>query len=292
MNKTFRTMLFATALFPVAALAQDATTPAPEGEAPLIVVPNANQPAATDDMIEQEGATEGTAQTEPAMDATEGTAQTEPAMDATEPSTDTVQEIEPEMTEPTTDMAADDPLHGEIFVTVPPTGAWRIADLVGKDVYGSDNEDIGEINDVIVSQDGRVAAVIVGVGGFLGIGEKDVAVSMKALEFGPGMTPEEVAAKTGGAVATGTGEMAADEPVVVGEPAQTGAVVTEDNADMVAVEEGIDVEIGDDALPTRIVLNVTREQLDEAPSFEGIRASAAGNEQPLLDGEPAPVIQQ
>ncbi|WP_025030367.1 PRC-barrel domain-containing protein [Nitratireductor aquibiodomus] len=39
-------------------------------------------------------------------------------------------------------------------------------------------DDIGEINDLVISQDGDVMAVIVGVGGFLGIGEKDVALTM------------------------------------------------------------------------------------------------------------------
>ncbi len=43
-------------------------------------------------------------------------------------------------------------------------------------------EDIGEINDLVVSYDGDVAAAIVGVGGFLGIGEKDVAISMDRIE--------------------------------------------------------------------------------------------------------------
>ena len=74
------------------------------------------------------------------------------------------------------------------FVTVPPSGAWRATDLDGKDVYDTQGESIGEITDVLVSEDGKVIAVLVGVGGFLGIGEKDVAVSMSALEFGPGKT--------------------------------------------------------------------------------------------------------
>jgi len=44
-------------------------------------------------------------------------------------------------------------------------------------------DDIGEINDVILSRRGEVKAVIVGVGGFLGIGEKDVAVAMNDIKF-------------------------------------------------------------------------------------------------------------
>ena len=57
----------------------------------------------------------------------------------------------------------------------------------GEIVYSAGMEtewdDIGEINDVIVSRDGRVEGVVLGVGGFLGMGEKDVAVSMDQLQF-------------------------------------------------------------------------------------------------------------
>ncbi|MCZ4261719.1 PRC-barrel domain-containing protein [Limimaricola sp. G21655-S1] len=68
------------------------------------------------------------------------------------------------------------------------------SNLMGMRVYSSEQElgengdpinfteqqwdDIGEINDLIISEDGSVQAVIVGVGGFLGIGEKDVALTM------------------------------------------------------------------------------------------------------------------
>ncbi|TKT75314.1 PRC-barrel domain-containing protein [Aquamicrobium sp. LC103] len=55
--------------------------------------------------------------------------------------------------------------------------------LVGTTVYGADDENIGSINDVVLSQDGNVEAVIVDVGGFLGIGAKPVAVGMENLAF-------------------------------------------------------------------------------------------------------------
>lgn len=42
-------------------------------------------------------------------------------------------------------------------------------------------DDIGEVNDIIVTADGKVSAVILGVGGFLGIGERDVAIAMGAI---------------------------------------------------------------------------------------------------------------
>ncbi|MEL6289243.1 MAG: PRC-barrel domain-containing protein [Pseudomonadota bacterium] len=43
--------------------------------------------------------------------------------------------------------------------------------------------DIGEVNNVLLSRDGAVKAVVLGVGGFLGIGEKDVAMDMKSIQF-------------------------------------------------------------------------------------------------------------
>ncbi len=50
------------------------------------------------------------------------------------------------------------------------------------DVYGADGKEIGEIEDVLLNMDGTVAAVALEVGGFLGIGEKDVLVDWSALE--------------------------------------------------------------------------------------------------------------
>jgi sporulation protein YlmC with PRC-barrel domain len=58
-------------------------------------------------------------------------------------------------------------------------------DFIGKRVYSTTNEDIGEVNDLIFSENGGVQAVVLGVGGFLGIGEKDVAVNISSLKMTP-----------------------------------------------------------------------------------------------------------
>lgn len=55
--------------------------------------------------------------------------------------------------------------------------------LINESVKNAANEPIGDINDVLISSDGKVAAVIVGVGGFLGMGEKDVALPFDQLMF-------------------------------------------------------------------------------------------------------------
>lgn len=59
----------------------------------------------------------------------------------------------------------------------------RASKLIGTTVYNTANENIGEINDLIVT-DGAVTAIL-GVGGFLGIGERNVAVPMSTLKITP-----------------------------------------------------------------------------------------------------------
>jgi hypothetical protein len=57
------------------------------------------------------------------------------------------------------------------------------SNLIGTTVYSQDNQSIGDINDIILSQEGQPSQVIVGVGGFLGIGEKDVVLEMSKLQI-------------------------------------------------------------------------------------------------------------
>lgn len=56
-------------------------------------------------------------------------------------------------------------------------------DFIGKRVYSKTGDDIGEVNDLIMTGNGSIQAVVLGVGGFLGIGEKDVAVSMASIDM-------------------------------------------------------------------------------------------------------------
>ena len=62
-------------------------------------------------------------------------------------------------------------------------GNWRASKLMGLDVYNDANEKLGDINELILDKNGKVAAVVIGVGGFLGMGEHDIAVSMDKLKF-------------------------------------------------------------------------------------------------------------
>jgi ribosomal 30S subunit maturation factor RimM len=67
------------------------------------------------------------------------------------------------------------------FVQVPGVGDWRASKLIGARVVGPDDKSIGDINELLIAEDGGVDAVVVGVGGFLGIGEKNVAIPFDSL---------------------------------------------------------------------------------------------------------------
>ncbi len=60
--------------------------------------------------------------------------------------------------------------------------AWNKVELVGKSVQGADREEVGEIDDVVMAEGGKVESVLVDVGGFLGIGAKRIAIPVANLE--------------------------------------------------------------------------------------------------------------
>ena len=63
-----------------------------------------------------------------------------------------------------------------------PAQSVTVTDWYKQSVFNHSNRKIGEIKDVLLSQDGKVTALITGVGGFLGMGEKDVAVLFDAVK--------------------------------------------------------------------------------------------------------------
>jgi sporulation protein YlmC with PRC-barrel domain len=72
------------------------------------------------------------------------------------------------------------------FVGKQTADQWLASKFKGTDVIGADNQKIGDVDDVMFDKDAKVMAFIVGVGGFLGIGSKDVALDPKAFEVVPG----------------------------------------------------------------------------------------------------------
>lgn len=59
----------------------------------------------------------------------------------------------------------------------------RAEQLIGKDIYGSGGEEIGEIEDIVIRSDGQAVAVLADIGGFLGLGAKRVAIPMDQLSM-------------------------------------------------------------------------------------------------------------
>jgi hypothetical protein len=79
------------------------------------------------------------------------------------------------------DQAAQAPAAGSGYLTEQAEGQISANTYIGQPVYNAADESIGEINDVIFTMDGSVEAAVIGVGGFLGIGEKNVAVPLDTI---------------------------------------------------------------------------------------------------------------
>jgi sporulation protein YlmC with PRC-barrel domain len=79
-------------------------------------------------------------------------------------------------------------------------GNWRSSKLVGLSVYNDSNESLGSINDLLTDKSGNIKAVIIGVGGFLGVGEHLVAMPYDKVKF-----VTEPIVYTGAAAAPSTG---------------------------------------------------------------------------------------
>jgi hypothetical protein len=94
------------------------------------------------------------------------------------------------------------------FVSSQTADQWVASKFKGTDVIGANNEKIGDVGDMLFDKNGKVLAVIVGVGGFLGIGQKDVALDMAAFQ----VVPADTGSNTG---TTGTTTTASNDPADV-----------------------------------------------------------------------------
>jgi hypothetical protein len=81
---------------------------------------------------------------------------------------------------------------GETFLTYQEEGQVRADRVIGNTVRGGDDADIGEINDLVFDEEGRLTAAVIGVGGFLGLGQKNVAVSWDQIDWVPTGVADEV----------------------------------------------------------------------------------------------------
>ena len=121
------------------------------------------------------------------------------------------------------------------WMTQAAAGEWRASKLKGLNVYNPANEKIGEIEELLVDHSGKITAAVIGVGGFLGAGEHQVAVPFSQLQF------------------VDRAHTAAGAPVPVPAPAVTAATTLIQ------------------PYPDRVVLNMTKDQLKAAPQFRFAR---------------------
>ena len=82
-------------------------------------------------------------------------------------------------------------------------GDWRSSKLIGLNVYNDSNEKLGSISELLVDKEGKIQAAVIGVGGFLGVGQHDVAVAFDKLKFVDTPVPTTSASTTTGPAGTG-----------------------------------------------------------------------------------------
>src|SRR4249919_23989 len=72
-------------------------------------------------------------------------------------------------------------------------GEWRSSKLIGVNVYNDSNEKLGSIDELITNKQGKIDKVIIGVGGFLGVGQHEIAVNFDQLKFSDQPLPSTTA---------------------------------------------------------------------------------------------------
>jgi sporulation protein YlmC with PRC-barrel domain len=127
-------------------------------------------------------------------------------------------------------------------------GDWRASKLAGLSVYNDKNESVGSINDLLTDKSGNIKAVVIGVGGFLGVGEHLVAVPFDKVKF-----VNEPVAYTGAAGAPGAAKTSSN----MGPSTTTGAATTAPAA----------ASKPNPWYPDHAVFNATKDELKAMPEF-------------------------
>ena len=130
-------------------------------------------------------------------------------------------------------------------------GQWRIYKMIDLDVYNQNNEKLGEISELLTDQTGKIQTAILGVGGFLGVGERLVAVSFDQLKFVNQPIEAKMASSTQSSTASTTS--ADTSPQTTTGAATTARPVRSANEQW---------------YPDHAVINLTADQLKAMPQFE------------------------
>jgi sporulation protein YlmC with PRC-barrel domain len=156
---------------------------------------------------------------------------------------------------------------GVSFVTSQEKTQWRAPKLIGLGVYGPDDKQIGKIDDLLVDRSGSAQTIVIGVGGFLGFGKKDVAVPFSVMQWRTEARKAPVAdqppASAGNPAAPGT----------------TGQQPTMQETDPATTEAS-------QGYPDQAVLNVTLDQLKAAPDFKYASSALANSDMRPAGGDP------
>ncbi|HEX2134693.1 MAG TPA: PRC-barrel domain-containing protein [Microvirga sp.] len=143
------------------------------------------------------------------------------------------------------------------FITQMSPNVMRGSRLMGVDVYGSDNQKIGDIDEVLVDREGKIHAVVVGIGGFLGIGEKNVAIPFNQVQW---MTDDQARTAAGGAGGVTTPGSPGGTAGTTGQPATTGSTGA---GGTTAGGTGATTE----SAPARAMVRMSKADLQNAPEF-------------------------
>ena len=135
-------------------------------------------------------------------------------------------------------------------------GEWRASKLVGVNVYNDANEKIGDINDVILDKSGKVENVVLGVGGFLGMGEHYVAVAYDKLKWS-NEAPRSTTASTTTAPTTRPATNADGTARTAANGTTTGTATTAE-----------DRKANGYWYPDHAIYNATKDQLKAMPQFK------------------------
>jgi sporulation protein YlmC with PRC-barrel domain len=153
-------------------------------------------------------------------------------------------------------------------------GQWRASKLVGVDVYNEGNEKIGDISEVILDKSGKVANVIIGVGGFLGMGEHYVAVAFDKLKWvnepvrstvATTNAPVSTVRNTDGTVRTTTAPATDGTARPATSPATTDNTVRPTTG---AATTTTTTRSANEWYPDHVVYNATKDQLKAMPQFK------------------------
>lgn len=72
---------------------------------------------------------------------------------------------------------------GAKFISTQNPDQWLASKFKGTDVVGTDDKKIGDVSDILFDKEGKIEAFVISVGGFLGVGSKDVALAPTAFEI-------------------------------------------------------------------------------------------------------------